>query len=271
MLLLLADLGVWSMDRDSGVLRWDDHMHCLFGLVPATFSERQGDFFDLIHPQDRDRIRQQFCDALYHSAPFSTEYRVVWPSDGSVHFLRSKAKLCQGEADGACRMAGICWDVTEPKGREQKNAWERHLMASLMENIPDKIYFKDISGRFIRISRAMREWFGEEEDEALIGKTDFGFFTEEHARQAFDDEYAVISTGVPIVHKEVMEKWRDGRMTWISATKMPLRDRDGRIVGTFGISLDITEQKQVEAELREQLEKLRLRNVELEEELKRLS
>jgi PAS domain S-box-containing protein len=271
MLLRLADCGVWSVDRGSGVLRWDDHMHSLFGLVPATFSERLEDFFDLVHSEDRDRIRRQFCDALYQSAQFSTEYRVVWPSDGSVHFLRSKGGLCQGETDGACRMAGICWDVTESKEKERSNSWELHLMGALMENIPDKVYFKDISGRFIRINRAMREWFGEEEDAALIGKTDFGFFSEEHARQAFDDEQSVISTGVPIVHKEVMEKWRDGRTTWISATKLPLRDREGRIVGTFGISLDNTHQKQIEEELREQLEQLRVRNAELEKELKRRS
>ena len=266
MLLGLAGLGVWQVLRGSEALRWDDCMHSLFGLNPGTFSERQEDFFNHVHPQDRDRVWRQFSDALNKGARLAMEYRVVWPSDGSVHVLRSKGQSCQGDAGGACRMAGICWDVTEPKGKER----EPHLMNVLMENIPDKIYFKDVSGRFIRINKAMREWFGEEEDDAIIGKTDFGFFTDEHARQAFEDERAVISTSVPIVHKEVMEKWRDGRTTWISATKMPLHDAEGHIMGTFGISIDITEQKQAEARLLEQLEKLRARNAELEEALKKV-
>jgi PAS domain S-box-containing protein len=269
MLLRLAGLGVWRLLRGSGDLRWDQGMHSLFGLDSGTFSERQGDFFDLIHPEDRERVRRQFFDALNEGALFDAEYRVVWPTDGRVRVLRSKGRLCEGHASEAWRMAGICWDITESKDREQEFALERHLMRFLMENSPDKIYFKDMSGRFIRINKAMRDWFGEEEDEGVIGKTDFGFFTEEHARQAFEDEHTVISTGVPVVHKEEKETCRDGRTIWVSTSKMPLRDPEGRIMGTFGISIDITRQKRVEARLLENLERLRIRNAELEEALKR--
>jgi PAS domain S-box-containing protein len=270
-LLRLAGLGAWNVLRGSGVLRWDHRMHTLFGLDPGTFSERQEDYFGLIHPEDRDGARRQFSDALNNGARFAVEHRVVWPSDGSVHVLRSKGLLCDGGAGGACWMAGICWDITDSKKKERELALERHLMSFLMEHVSDKIYFKDVSGRFIRINKAMRDWFGEEEDAAIIGKTDFGFFTEEHARQALADERAVIATGVPIIHKEVMEKWRDGRTSWISASKMPLLDPEGRVMGTFGISLDITEHKRLEAQLLEQLEKLRVKNAELEEALKRIS
>jgi PAS domain S-box-containing protein len=271
MLLGLTGVAVWSVLHGAGTLRWDRRMHGLFGLASETFSGRQEDFLACIHPGDRDRVRLQFFEALDRGGRFATEYRVVWPSDGSVHILRSKGQTCDGEAGGACRMAGICWDVTESKEKEQALAWERHLMGFLMENCPDKIYFKDVSGRFIRINKAMREWFGEEEDEGVIGKTDFGFFTEEHARTAFEDEHTVINTGVPVVHKEERETCRDGRTTWVSTSKMPLRDPEGRIIGTFGISIDITRQKRVEARFLEQLERLRMRNAELEEALKRAS
>jgi len=270
-LLRLAGFGAWSILRGSRVLRWDDCMHSLFGLDSGTFSGKKEDFFDLVHPQDRDRVRRQFLDAFYEGAQFVSEYRVVWPCDGSAHVLRSKGQMFQGETSGAGRMAGICWDVTEAREKEQELALERHRMRFFVENVPDKIYFKDVSGRFLRINQAMRDWFGEEEDEGVIGKTDFGFFTEEHARQAFEDEYNVISTGAPIVHKEERETCRDGRTTWVSTTKMPLRDPDGRIVGICGISIDITRQKRIEARLLERLEELRIRNAELEEALRRKS
>jgi len=271
MLLRLAGLGAWSVLRDSGALRWDQRMHSLFGLEAGTFSGRQEDFINLIHQRDRDRVRRQFSDALNKGGPFATEYRVVWPSDGSMRVLCSKGLSREEDTGGACRMAGICWDVTESRVKEQEHAMERNLMRFLMDNAPDKIYFKDISGRFIRINKATRDWFGEDEDEGVIGKTDFGFFSEEHARQAFEDEHNVINTGVPIVHREEMETCRDGRKVWVSTTKMPLRDAVGRIIGTFGISLDITRQKRVEARLLEHLEKLLARNAELEMELKRVS
>ncbi len=84
-----------------------------------------------------------------------------------------------------------------------------------------------------------------------MGKTDFDFFTEEHARPAWDDEQAVMESGQPVVGKEEKETWGGGHVTWVSTTKMPFRDKDGRVVGTFGISRDITERKQAEAALRE--------------------
>ena len=271
MLLGLTGVAVWSVLQGSGILRWDRRMHGLFGLASESFSGRQEDFFAYVHPGDRDRVRLQFSEALNKGGRFAMEYRVVWPSDGSVHILRSKGQTCEGEAAGACRMAGICWDVTEAKEKEKELAQDRHLMNFLMENCPGKIYFKDISGRFIRINKAMRDWFGEEEDEGVIGKTDFGFFTDEHARMAFEDEHTLINTGVSVIHKEERETCRDGRTIWVSTSKMPLRDPDGRIIGTFGVSTDITNQKLVEAGLLEELEELRKRNAELQKEVRRLS
>jgi len=84
----------------------------------------------------------------------------------------------------------------------------------------------------------------------LLGKTDFDLFTEEHAREAYEDEQAILRTGQPLVGKEEKETWPDGRITWVSTTKMPYRDSQGRIIGTFGSSRDITERKLAEEELR---------------------
>ncbi len=130
---------------------------------------------------------------------------------------------------------------------EQDLAEERHLFRTLMQNIPDKIYFKNLQSRFIRIN--MAEHFGLADPAEAIGKSDFDFFTEEHARQAFADEQEVIRTGQPLVAKEEKETWPDGHETWVSTTKMPLRDAAGRIIGTFGISRDITARKHAEEQM----------------------
>ena len=86
-------------------------------------------------------------------------------------------------------------------------------------------------------------------------KTDFDFYTEEHARPAYEDEQEIIRTGQSIT-KEERETWSDRPDTWVSTTKLPLRDKAGNIVGTFGISRDITERKQAEQRLQELLEKV---------------
>jgi two-component system sensor histidine kinase/response regulator len=123
------------------------------------------------------------------------------------------------------------------------------LLEVLMDNLPEAIYFKDAASRFIQISRSLARRFGLPGPQQARGKTDFDFFGEEHARQAYQSEQELIASGRPVIDLEEKENWPDGRVTWASTTKMPLRDKQGRVVGTFGISHDITDRKQMEDEL----------------------
>jgi PAS domain S-box-containing protein len=148
-------------------------------------------------------------------------------------------------------VAGTLIDITERKQAEQALAQERDLLGTLMDNLPDYIYFKDRQSRFLRINRAHAKGFGLSDPGQAIGKTDFDFFAAEHAQQAYDDEQEVITTGKPMTAKEEKETWPDGRVTWASTTKMPFRDANGAIIGTFGVSRDITERKQAEKALEE--------------------
>jgi two-component system, sensor histidine kinase and response regulator len=121
---------------------------------------------------------------------------------------------------------------------------ERYLLGSLMENLPDNIYFKDRHSQFIRVSRAMADWFHLGDPSDAVGKTDGDFFTDEHAAQARSDEVELMEQGEPVLDKIEKETWPDGRTTWVSTSKLPLRDRDNKVVGTFGVSRDITAQQE---------------------------
>src|SRR5208283_4766808 len=122
------------------------------------------------------------------------------------------------------------------------------LLEALQENIPDTIYFKDLQGRFLHLSKAHARAFNLIPTTEVVGMTDFDFFTDEHAREAFEDEQRIIRTGEPIIDKEEKETWLDRPATWVLTSKIPLRDPQGNIVGTFGISRDITKRKQAEME-----------------------
>ncbi len=141
-------------------------------------------------------------------------------------------------------------EIEERKLTEVELAHERELLRSLLDKSPDHIYFKDRDSRYIRCSKSQCELFGINQLE-IIGRKDFDFFAEEHARAAFEDEREIIRSGRPLLAKIEREYLKDGRELWALTSKMPLRSQAGEIIGTFDISKDITAMKQAEAKLAE--------------------
>ncbi|MDP3070053.1 MAG: SpoIIE family protein phosphatase [Opitutaceae bacterium] len=131
------------------------------------------------------------------------------------------------------------------------------LLRVLMDTIPDRIYFKDLHSRFVRNNAAHARSLGAASPAACVGKSDFDFFSAEHAQHARDDEENIIRTGRPVIGKEERLVMRDGSRRWASSTKMPWRDASGAIIGTFGLSRDITATKEAEEKLTEERNLLR--------------
>lgn len=163
--------------------------------------------------------------------------------DGSqltVNLVVTALKDSSGQLAG---FLGVAMDMTERKQAELALGHERFLLHTLMDNLPDSIYFKDDKSCFLRINRAMAQRFGISNPQAAVGKTDFDFFAADHAKQVQADDQIVMTTAEPIISKEERETWPDGRRVWVSTSKLPLRDEEGEIAGTFGISRDISERK----------------------------
>jgi PAS domain S-box-containing protein len=124
------------------------------------------------------------------------------------------------------------------------------MLNALLYNIPDSIYFKDLRSRFLKINKALVKRLGIESEEEATGKTDFDFFSEAHAKKAFIDEQEIIATGKPLFDIEEKETYEQKEDRWVSTTKMPLYSKKGEIIGTFGISRDITEAKKIQRDLK---------------------
>jgi PAS domain S-box-containing protein len=151
---------------------------------------------------------------------------------------------------GKSSAADLCWDITEPHRIPAVPVSERHLLSTLMDNLPDNIWFKDRASRFVAANRAMLSWTGFKDQSEIIGKTDQDLFAGEHADAALADEQKVIATGQPVIGVEEKETWPDGHETWVSTTKMPWRDASGNVIGTFGWSRDITARRLGEKNLK---------------------
>ena len=142
-------------------------------------------------------------------------------------------------------------DITERKKAGEELFDELSLMQLLLGNHPDFIYFKDSEARFQRVSKRFCDFF-ELDKEDIIGRTDLELFPEEVAKQTYSEDLQIIKTGKSIINKE-----ENAKGTWVLTTKMPRFDKDGKIVGLFGISRDITDRKKAEEELKSSEQKFR--------------
>lgn len=128
---------------------------------------------------------------------------------------------------------------------------DRDLLACLLDSIPDRVYFKDEHGRFLRVSQAEARFLGAQSPGEVIGKTDFDYFAPDLARDAFLDEQKVMSTGEAVTGKIERKQFLDGRTGWALVAKIPLRNSAGQLIGTCGISKDITALKETQMALHE--------------------
>jgi len=133
--------------------------------------------------------------------------------------------------------------------------YEKMLLDSLLDNMPDFIYFKDREGKFLRVSKSMNKTFNINSTDEAIGRSDFDFFGD-HAKKTFQDELHIIETGEAMQNIVEQEDRKDGSSAWVSSTKLPLKDKQGNIIGTFGISRDITDFKLAEIKTQEQAAQL---------------
>jgi|GEM_PF-621080 len=144
---------------------------------------------------------------------------------------------------------GISRNITAQKQSEAALAYERDLLQIFMDNIPDQVYFKDAESRFVRINQAQTRFLKLENSAAAIGKTDLDFQNSDIAREFMVEEKQIIETGQSILNRIEFNPTSDGKPRWLSATKVPVRDSAGQIIGTIGISRDVSEQKEAQENL----------------------
>jgi PAS domain S-box-containing protein len=175
------------------------------------------------------------------------ELRDAWGSSFSAH-----VQLFTRHATERAHTTYLCLAAvpTDPQqGRASLS--DREFLHMIMTSLPDSLYFKDKASRYLLINRTKALRHGLSDPREAIGKTDFDYFRTEHATPAFQEEQRIIKTGEPIIDKEQELTWADGHRTWVATSKMPLRNSEGEVVGTFGVSRDITASKKLAKDRRE--------------------
>ena len=154
---------------------------------------------------------------------------------------------------------------------QMKEAFEKEkaFLDALMETLPDRIYFKDKNSVFTRVSRSMLKLYKVDNYDALVGKSTFDMLSKEYADKLYADECRIMDTKNGLIN-DIVEEKRDGKSIWVSTTKLPLLDADGNSIGTFGVTKDITDLKENEFKIIEQLKSLQLQTEQMKSKEQKL-
>jgi len=201
---------------------------------------RDMSILDVLTPESRKRV-PAMIEKIHETGHCQFEAKHV-RKDGTIFPVWVDSTAIKDSTGKVLFRAVNVMDISDRKRSEKILDIEQTLMNNLMNSIPDKIYFKDLESRFIRINKAAAELMHVGDPEDAVGHTDFDYFTEEHARPAYEDEQWIIKTGQSII-KEEKETIANEPDRWVKTIKLPLLDRNGNIIGTFGTSSDITDQK----------------------------
>ncbi len=160
---------------------------------------------------------------------------------------------CEVGPEGSKNVEANAQLMRENAKLAQENArlvQERDLLRTLIDNLPDNMFVKDGQSRILISNLAHVRALGATRPEDVLGKTDLDIFPAELAKQYYADDQALMKSGQPLNREEPVVNPRTGEKRWLQTTKVPLQDKDGKVIGLMGISRDITDKKQAEEDLR---------------------
>jgi len=236
--------GMLVLDARGEILDVNDRALDLFGLKGENMIGGNFLSMGLLTPKSLSIVVNQFQELLSKKIAASQETEII-NRQGKIISVELSSFFLVKKDNEIDYFVLVIRDIRDRKTAEIELSREHGLLQTLMDSIPDSIYFKNEENKFIMVNKA-KAAHSNVKPEEMIGKTDFDFFPEEQARKAFDDDQEVIRTGKFIINKIERLTGINGTERWVSVTKIPRFDAEGNIIGTMGISRDITEWKKLE-------------------------
>lgn len=243
----------WVWDITSGTVEGGAFLYQLFGLDYTNEPINWGIIRNKLSKKNQEIVRKSIIGHLKTGGeePFHCETSHLDSRSGEGFEVLWFGEVIQWSEDGKpAKMSGLAKRKVKLSSKKKLSDLDSLLFTRLMEHLNESIFFKDLDSRFMLINSECASKFEIEDPKEAIGKTDADFFGEEHARQAFEDEQKILATEEPIIQKVEREDFPDSdKVLWASTTKMPLYDDNRELIGTFGITRDVTNQKKLEIEL----------------------
>jgi len=238
-----AGVGIILLDSKKKILKAN---HAILKHLKYTEEELSSIPINKItHPDDLESVLKVLKDIVSGRKKQCIIEKRYISKDDKIIYGKATLKLISDQKRKTKNILVLIENLASQKAVKNWLNSEQYFLHAFLENSSDHIYFKDLNSCFVKVSNSLCKRHGVT-PEQLTGKSDYDLFGPNHARDAYADEQEIIKTGKPIIEKEEREDLANGRVTWVSTSKMPLLDDSGHVIGTFGISRDITRRKQSE-------------------------
>ena len=250
--------GIWEWDIKNGGVTLDERMTEIIGYPNGDLQPLDVEtWYKYVHPDDAAATNQVLLDHLQGKRSSFDHIFRMQHKEGHYTWVHGRAKINKWDAEGnPVNLIGTHVKFDEWKNFESKLLEEKNLLRSLIDAIPDSIYFKDEKLRYILVNKAKAKQHHLKPDD-LIGKTDYDIFPGDIAKFSKKDDDFILNTGKVISSKEEKLRMYDGTSKWVHITKLPRLNHEGEIIGVMGISRNITQRKAEEERRKLQLDHYR--------------
>jgi PAS domain S-box-containing protein len=235
---------VFTLDTQGRLCRWNRQLEEITGMTGDTLLGV--DFITFAHEEDRLFVSEKFAE-VFEKGEAETEFRLL-NRDGTEHcFLLDGKKL---EIGAATYLVGCGIDITARKKIEEELFCSQQMLQLVLDNIPQRVYWKDAEFGFLGCNKSFTEDIGLENPADVLGLTDSDMPWRDSADEMRREDQQVIEQGVPKMNYEQAQRLIDGNVSWLRKNKIPLRGKDNKVFGVLATYDNVTERKLVEEELR---------------------
>ncbi|MBQ9829653.1 MAG: SpoIIE family protein phosphatase [Akkermansia sp.] len=268
--LRAAEEGVYCWLFENNEIFYTEQCVKMMGMsmkdwAPNVFTEPE----KTIHPEDVTFFAttvKRYIDRPT-SYPLRVEVRLLNQRNRGWRWVRINGLLEYDENKKPCRLVGVWVDITRRKMADLHAMEDRDLFRTLINYLPDNIYFKNRESRFVIANEATAKKMKVRTPSDLIGSRDSNFFDPEMCEIARTEEAQIMATGKPILNRIHHEKWKGGRSTWGKVSKFPWYAADGTVKGIVGISSDVTKLIETQQKYQRLAKQLDEKNKLLEKEI----
>ena len=236
--------GMLVLDNRGEILDTNSRTAEIFGFPEEKLRGNNFLSMGVLSPKALSIVVKQFQELLSNKKS-QTHETECYDNNGRVFNVEISSFFLVKKNDQIDNFVVVIRDISDRKQTEIKLAKEHGLLQTLMDSTPDSIYFKDDDNKFIMVNKS-KAAHNNTIPENMIGKTDFDFLSHEEAQKAHNDDEEVLKSGKFIINKIEKLTNQTGGIRWVSVTKIPRFDPEGNIIGTMGITRDLTDLKALE-------------------------